>query len=127
MYLWSSRGIDGVFVQVGLVVVNPLRTAVLFRGQTIQIVSNLSPKRDCGPKRVKMSCFLRQVISEIPHRARSRNFPVIFSCDFLCPLTHNSFERLVSLVDLGSFLFPACVESMLIGARVNEKIQHNII
>ena len=28
------------------------RTAVLFRGRTTQILSNLSPKRGCGPKRV---------------------------------------------------------------------------
>ena len=36
--------------------VNPFRTAVPFRGQTSQISSSLSPKRDCGPcgpKRVK--------------------------------------------------------------------------
>ena len=28
------------------------RTAVSFWGQTTQILSNLSPKRDCGPRRV---------------------------------------------------------------------------
>ena len=32
---------------------NPFRTAVPFRGQTSQILSNLSLKRDCSPKRVK--------------------------------------------------------------------------
>ena len=31
---------------------SPFRTAVLFKGQTIQITSDLSPKRDCGSKRV---------------------------------------------------------------------------
>ena len=33
--------------------VNPFRTAVPFWGQTSQIISNLSPKRDCSPRRVK--------------------------------------------------------------------------
>ena len=32
--------------------VNPFRTAVPFWGQTTQSSSSLSPKRDCGPKRV---------------------------------------------------------------------------
>ena len=32
--------------------INPFRTAVPFWGQTTQILSNLSPKWDCGPKRV---------------------------------------------------------------------------
>ena len=32
---------------------NPLRTAVPFWGQTSQIIGSLSPKRDCGPIRVK--------------------------------------------------------------------------
>ena len=31
--------------------VNPFRTAVPFRGQTIQILSSLSPNRDCAPKK----------------------------------------------------------------------------
>ena len=30
----------------------PFRTAVPFWGQTTQILSNLSPKRDCGTKRI---------------------------------------------------------------------------
>ena len=34
-------------------IVNPLRTAVLFWGQTTQFSSSLSPKRDCGSKGVK--------------------------------------------------------------------------
>ena len=34
--------------------VNPLRTAVPFWGQTTQISSSLSPKRDCGPKGVNI-------------------------------------------------------------------------
>ena len=33
---------------------NPFRTAVPFWGQTSQIPSSLSPKRDCGPRRVKV-------------------------------------------------------------------------
>ena len=32
--------------------INPFRTAVPFWGHTTQIVSDLSPKRDCGPLRV---------------------------------------------------------------------------
>ena len=32
--------------------VNPLSTAVPFRGETSHIPNSLSPKRDCGPKRV---------------------------------------------------------------------------
>ena len=31
---------------------NPVRTAVPFWGQTTQIISDLSPKRDCGPQRL---------------------------------------------------------------------------
>ena len=38
-----------------LVPVNPSRTAVLLWGQSSQIISNLSPKRDCGSKRVNPS------------------------------------------------------------------------
>ena len=34
---------------------NPFRTAVPFLGQTTQILTTLSPKRDCGPKRVKVT------------------------------------------------------------------------
>ena len=33
--------------------INPFRTAVPFWGQTCQISSGLSPKRDCGSKGVK--------------------------------------------------------------------------
>ena len=33
---------------------NPFRTAVPFWGQTTQLLSNLSPKRDCGSKGVKL-------------------------------------------------------------------------
>ena len=32
---------------------NPFRTAAPFWGYTIQIISSLSPKQDCGPKRGK--------------------------------------------------------------------------
>ena len=34
--------------------INPFRTAVPFWGQSSQFISSLSPKRDCGPKRVKI-------------------------------------------------------------------------
>ena len=50
-----------VYVIHGIIRVNvcasktfPFSTAVPFWGQTIQIPSSLSPKRDCGPKRVKI-------------------------------------------------------------------------
>ena len=33
---------------------SPFSTAVPFGGQTTQILSNLSPERDCSPKRVKL-------------------------------------------------------------------------
>ena len=36
-----------------LYTVNPFRTAVPFWGQTPQILSDVSPKRDRGPKRAK--------------------------------------------------------------------------
>ena len=35
--------------------VNPFRTAVSYRGQTSEFLSSLSPKPDCGPKRVNLS------------------------------------------------------------------------
>ena len=38
---------------IGAFCVNPFRTAVPFWGQPSQILSTLSPKRDCGSKRVK--------------------------------------------------------------------------
>ena len=41
--------------------INPVRTAVPFWGQTTQILSSSSPKRDCGPKGAK--------IKQIPKRA----------------------------------------------------------
>ena len=34
--------------------INPFRTAVPFWGQASQILSNLSPNRDCGPKKLSM-------------------------------------------------------------------------
>ena len=40
-----------VFVTIS---VNPFRTAVPFWGQTSRILSNLSPKLDCGPKSVNL-------------------------------------------------------------------------
>ena len=36
---------------------NPFRTAVLFWGQTTQISSRLSPKRDCGSEGVELESF----------------------------------------------------------------------
>ena len=42
--------------------VNPFRTAVPFWGQTRQILSSLSPKRDCGRKRVNIAFFLPSLL-----------------------------------------------------------------
>ena len=39
--------------QVCTPLINPFRTAVPFWGQTTWILNGLSPKRDCGSKRVK--------------------------------------------------------------------------
>ena len=48
-YIRFILGSDGMLYAS----VNPLRTAVSFRGQSSQIPSSLSPKRECGAKRVK--------------------------------------------------------------------------
>ena len=40
------------------VYIKPFRTAVPFWGQTTQILSSLSPKRDCGYKRVNIVVLL---------------------------------------------------------------------
>ena len=47
----GSAQIMKILVQGG---VNPFRTAVPFRGQTTQISSSLSPKRDCGSEGVNI-------------------------------------------------------------------------
>ena len=36
---------------------NPFRTAVPFGGQTTRNLTGLSPKRDCGAKRVNVVCI----------------------------------------------------------------------
>ena len=41
-----------IFCLFSVMLFYPFRTAVSFWGQTSQILSNLSPERDCGPKRV---------------------------------------------------------------------------
>ena len=46
---------DLIFCQKTL---NPFRTAVPFWGHSIQTSSSLSPKRDCGSKRVNITMFL---------------------------------------------------------------------
>ena len=53
-------------------VINHFRTAVPLRGQATQIPSNLSPKRDCGPKRVKTITLSRRVIKLV--RAKNCTF-----------------------------------------------------
>ena len=52
--LINLRGFESLRVQTLI----PFRTAVLFWGQTSQIISALSPKRDCSPKRVEHRLFL---------------------------------------------------------------------
>ena len=51
--MWSGK-------KTPQVVVNPFRTAVPFWGQPTQILSKLSPKRDCSSERVKIvsACFV---------------------------------------------------------------------
>ena len=50
---WIYRGTEcGARLHLLLCSVNPFRTAVPLWGQTTQISSSLSPKRDCGSKRV---------------------------------------------------------------------------
>ena len=53
--LWLGSELDFRVGVVSAVIFNPFRTAVPFWGQTAQISSSLSPKRDCGPKWVKRS------------------------------------------------------------------------
>ena len=47
-------------VPLPLCPINPFRTAVPFWGQTTKILSSLSPKRDCGSKRVNR--FVQQYV-----------------------------------------------------------------
>ena len=54
--------------------INPFRTAVPFWGQTIQISSSLSPKRDWGPKGVKMPTAAKYL--RTPRSPRVRSFSV---------------------------------------------------
>ena len=42
---------------------NPFSTAVPFWGRTIHISSSLSPKRDCGPKRVSSHQMKESVVT----------------------------------------------------------------
>ena len=55
--LSRKRDCSALFIDV-----NPSRTAVPFWGQTTQIISNLSPKRDCGPKRVNTAVLIVIVV-----------------------------------------------------------------
>ena len=48
----------------------PFSTAVLFGGQTSQMRSSLSPKRDCGPERVNRQNF--SILSKIPRKKKKR-------------------------------------------------------
>ena len=52
--------------------VNPFRTAVPFRGQTTQTISDSSPKRDCGPNRVKESRHPEDILAEMYYLYRGR-------------------------------------------------------
>ena len=48
---------------------NPFRIAVPFRGQTTWILRGLSPKRDCGPKRIEQTSGMLNSVVPI-HSAR---------------------------------------------------------
>ena len=59
--------------------VNPFRTAVPFWGQTSQISSSLSPKRDCGSKR-QITTPLVNYYCQLPdHNTCASAQPYIFS------------------------------------------------
>ena len=47
------------------VITSLFRTAVPFWEQATQILSNLSPKRDCGPERVTLRLIARKVRSSL--------------------------------------------------------------
>ena len=74
------------------------RTAVPFWGQTTQILSKLSPKRDCGPKRVNASLKIHCCsIMGIMKRIRTV-FVVcfrVFQCTCTGELTQNDNSYLV--------------------------------
>ena len=54
------------------------KAAVPFRGQTSQILSSLSPKRDCGPKRVSVGLILFSPLTlfkaAVPFRGQTSQF-----------------------------------------------------
>ena len=52
-YAPAGRVINDYWIHTCTSIIDRFRTAVPFWGQTSQIISNLSPKRDCSPKRVK--------------------------------------------------------------------------
>ena len=65
-----SRNIPRKSVRKGL---HPFRTAVPFWAQTTQILSNLSPKRDCGPKkRANPPILVRRYRRRFNGRSRTR-------------------------------------------------------
>ena len=51
---------EGLVAQVWLRGLNPVRTAVPFWGQTSWDLNGLSPKRDCGSKRLKRLLLARR-------------------------------------------------------------------
>ena len=59
----APRNSGPSIVPVHINCVNPFTTAVPFWGQTAQILSSVSPKRDCGPKRVNMCQWVKPAIN----------------------------------------------------------------
>ena len=60
----------------GVLLINPFRTAVPFCGETTQISSSLSPKRDCGSKRVERSFGRQSSIMcgrDLPHERHNKS------------------------------------------------------
>ena len=76
---------------------NPFRTAVPFWGQTPQILSNLPPHRDCGPKRIDASIIAEHVWKHL-HRKHFKHAPicdpcVCFRCAFPPPCSGGNLLR----------------------------------
>ena len=59
------------------------RAAVLFRGQTTHTSSSLSPKRDCGSKRVKMGPIRQTVLT-------SCGIPFLITCSQITHQEHTN-------------------------------------
>ena len=69
--------------------INPFRTAVPFLGQTSQIMSNLSPKRDCGSKGVNDHLLLSSGCLHVSsmYEVTPQNTPSVSATKLACILS----------------------------------------